>query len=89
MITKLGQKNPDKTTYIDLDTQKKIILGEFGSLVGNIFDADDLEELDKILEFNKFLCENISYNCYEEIIKILYDCKKISILYKIYNELKI
>ena len=89
MITKLKQKNPDKLTYIDLDTQKKIILGEFGSLVGNIFDADDLEELDKILEFNKFLCENISYNCYEEIIKILYDCKKISILYKIYNELKI
>jgi hypothetical protein len=88
MVTKIGQKNPDKTTYIDPDTLKKIILGEFNSIVGNIFDPEDLVILDKILEFNKFLCENISYNCYQEIIKILYDSKKISIQYKIYNLLK-
>jgi hypothetical protein len=89
MIIKLGQKNPDKSTYIDLDTQKNIIKKEFNALIGNIFDSDDMDELDKIFEFNKSLCEGISYNCYEEMRKILFDCKKISIQYKIFNELKI
>jgi hypothetical protein len=88
MITKLGKKNPEKTTYLDSETQKKIIINELNNLVGFKLDSDDLVELGKIIEFNKFLCENISYNCYEEIIKILYDCKKMSIFYKIYNELK-
>jgi hypothetical protein len=89
IITKLGQKNPDKSTYIDLNTQKKITMGEFNSLVKSVFDSDDMVEIDKIFEFNKFLCESIAYNCYEEIIKILYDCKKISIQYKIFDEIKI
>lgn len=87
MITKLGKKNPDKSTYIDSDTQKKIIINELNNLVGFNFDSEDLVELGKIMDFNKFLCENISYNCYQEIIEILYDCKKMSIYYKIYKEL--
>ena len=88
VISKLNKRNPDKTTYTDLEIQKKIILNELNYLVGEELDSDDINELGKIIEFNKFLCENISYNCHEEIIKILYDCKKISLYYKIYNQLK-
>ena len=87
MITKLGKKNQEKTTYLDSESQKKKIINELNNLVGSKFDSNDLVELEKIIDFNKFLCENISYNCFEEIIKILYDCKKISIYYKIYAEL--
>jgi len=87
LIIKLDKKNPEKTTYLDLESQKIIIKNEFIDILGYDLDSNDLIELDKILEFNKFLCENISYNCYEEIIKILFDCKKLSIYYKIYNVL--
>lgn len=87
VIVKLDKKNPEKFTYVDLETQKKNIINELNHLIGNNLDSDDMNELNKIINFNQFLCENISYNCFEEITKILYDCKKMSIYYKIHNVL--
>ena len=88
MITKLELKNPDKTSYQNIDIQKKTIIEQLNITIGGRFDEQDKIELDKILEFNKFLCENIAYNCYQELIKILFDTKKISIYYKMFKLLK-
>jgi hypothetical protein len=55
----------------------------------DILEPNNIEDLEEIFKFYNFLCENISYNCYEEIIKILYDLKKISIQYEIYDLISI
>lgn len=89
MITKLELKNPEKSSYINLDNQKKLIIGEINSIVNNQLQNNHQLELENIIDFNKFLCENISWNCYEEILKILYDCKKMSIYYKMFKLVKI
>lgn len=86
LINKLGLLNPDKTNLqINIDEQKNIIINILNKRLLGKIEQTDKEEIIKILEFNKFICENIGFNCYEEIIKILYDGKKISLYYEIYN----
>jgi hypothetical protein len=87
LINKLEIKNPDKNTYMDLETQKKIIIDQLNLMTGINFDQDDIINLGKIIDFNKYLCENIGLNCLDEIKKILFDGKKMSIYYKINNVL--
>ena len=88
LIIKLVLSNPDKPNpQIILDEQKTIIINTLNKIVGGQLEETEKEEIDKILKFNKFVCENIGFNCYEEIIKILYDGKKLSLYYEIYEEL--
>jgi hypothetical protein len=88
LVIKLGLSNPDKANpQISIDEHKAIIINTLNKIVGGQLDETSREEINKILEFNKFVCENIGLNCYEEIIKILYDGKKISMYYEIYEEL--
>lgn len=88
LIIKLGLSNPDKPNpQIILDEQKTIITNITNKIVGGQLDDIAIKEINKILEFNKFVCENIGFNCYEEIMKILYDGKKLSLYYEIYEEL--
>ena len=67
----------------DLDILQKTIINEIFNFFQIEQDEEDDNEISKILNFNKFLCENIGWNCYEEINKILIDMKKMSIYYKI------
>jgi len=86
MVIKLNIKNPDKNSYVEPEIQKKVIINELANILGeSSFDSEDNEEINKILDFSKFLCENISWNCYEEMTKILYDLKKMSMYFKILN----
>lgn len=88
LIIKLALSNPDKQNpQIILDEQKTIIINTLNKILGGQLKEIQKEEIDKILKFNKFVCENIGFNCYEEIIKILYDGKKLSLYYEIYEEL--
>ena len=86
LIKKLKLNNPDKSSLeINIDEQKIKIISTLKKILILQFDETEENEIKKIIEFNKFVCENISLNCYEEIIKILYDGKKISMFYEIYN----
>lgn len=86
LINKLGLFNPEKTnTQINIDEQKTLILNTLQKKLSMQFDETTQTEIKKIIEFNKFICENIGLNCYEEITKILNDGKKISIYYNIYD----
>lgn len=88
LIIKLGLFNPDKPNpQIILDEQKTTTTNIINKIVRGQLDDVATKEINKILEFNKFICENIGFNCYEEIIKILYDGKKLSLYYEIYEEL--
>ena len=88
LIIKLGLLNPDKQNpQIILDEQKTIIINITNKIVRGQLDDITTKEINKILEFNKFVCENIGFNCYDEIITILYDGKKLSLYYEIYEEL--
>lgn len=96
LITKLDMKNPNKSNYIDIDTQKKVIISEVEKKLDEVinnkkiieFTEQDKINIDKIIEFNKFICESIGLKCYNEIIKILSDGKKISIYYEMYNTIQ-
>jgi hypothetical protein len=86
LTNKLRLNNPDKgNIQINMDELKSNIIETLGKNIGIQFDKTVREKILKIIEFNKFVCENIGFNCYEEITKILYDGKKISIYYEIYN----
>ena len=86
LIKKLKLNNPDKSGLeINIDEQKIKIISTLKKILTLQFDETEENEIKKIIEFNKFVCENISLNCYEEIIKILYDGKKISMYYEIYD----
>jgi hypothetical protein len=86
MINKIGLNNPNKSNLqINIDNQKNIIINILEKILGYKFDESEQNEIKKIIEFNKYLCENIGTNCYEEIIKILDDGKKISMYYKMYD----
>lgn len=89
MITKLDIKNPDKTSYQEIDILKKNIIDGIYYFFKLKENPEDTNELEKILNFNMFICDNTCYNCYEEINKILMDMKKISIYTKMINLLKI
>lgn len=93
LIIKLGISNPDKENpQIIVDTQKNNIFNELNKILRGQLDENlnqtYKEEVNKIIERDNFICENIGLNCYEEITKILYDGKKIAIYYEIYNELE-
>ena len=86
MINKIGLKNPIKSNYqINIDNQKNIIMNVLEKILEYKFDQMEQNEIKKIIEFNRFMCENIGINCYEEIIKILEDGKKISLYYEMYD----
>jgi len=86
LIRKIKLNNPDKSSIeINIDKQKIIILNTLKKILKTDFNETEQNEIKKIIEFNKFVCENIGLNCYEEIIKILYDGKKISLYYEIYD----
>jgi hypothetical protein len=86
MVSKLKLNNPDRNNLeINIDEQKLTIIRILEKILGSVFDETEQIELKKIIEFNKFICENICLNCYEEIIKILQDGKKISIYYELYD----
>jgi hypothetical protein len=88
LIMKLGLDNPDKPNQqITIDEQKSIIINILNKILGSQLDNTSKEEINKIIEFNKFVCENIGLNSYDEITKILYDGKKIALYYEIYEEL--
>lgn len=88
LIMKLGLSNPDKPNQqITIDEQKSIIINILNKILGSQLDNTSKEEINKIIEFNKFVCENIGLNSYDEITKILYDGKKIALYYEIYEEL--
>jgi hypothetical protein len=87
LIEKLELKNPEKI-YFSIDNLKNNILGILETIINNKLDENEKSLIFKIIEFNKFLCENIGLNCYDEIKKILYDGKKISMYYKIKKILK-
>ena len=85
---KLGLDNPDKPNQqITIDEQKSIIINILNKILGSQLDNTSKEEINKIIEFNKFVCENIGLNSYDEITKILYDGKKLALYYEIYEEL--
>lgn len=88
LITKLDLKNPNKTNYLDIDTEKKKIIGQIELIIGFVFDETDKIRIDKIMEFQRYISDNIGFNCFDEIKKILLDGKKISIYYKILNILQ-
>ena len=88
IVRKLNIKNPDKNSYIDSETGKKMIINGITNLLQIKLNYENNEQIEKILDFNEFLCENIAWNCYGEITKILYDLKKISIYFKIIKILK-
>lgn len=89
MINKIGLNNPMKSNLqINIDNQKNTIIGILEKILMYKFDETEQNEIKKIIEFNKFVCENIGLNCYEEIIKILEDGKKISMYYEMYDLIK-
>lgn len=86
LINKLGLANPDKINLqINIDEQKNLILNILSKLIEKKFDEEEKKQLEKIIFFNNFVCENIGYYCMDELIKILDDGKKMSILYQIYD----
>lgn len=86
LINKLGLVNPDKVNLqINIDNQKNMIINTLDKLIGIGLDQEEKNQIEKIINFNDFICKNIGFNCYEEIVKILSDGKKISIYYQIYN----
>lgn len=88
LIIKLGLSNPDKPNpQTIVDEQKTIIINLLNKILGGQLDNVSKDEINKIMEFNKFVCENIGFNSYDEIIKILFDGKKLSLYYEIYDEL--
>ena len=75
LITKLDMKNPNKSNYIDIDTQKKVIIEELKKILDvstedktdeKIIELTDEDKIniDKIIEFYKFICEIIGLKCY-------------------------
>jgi len=86
MIHKIGLNNPSRSNLqINIDNQENIIISGLEKIISYKFDETEKNEIKKIIEFNKFICENIGMNCYEEIIKILEDGKKISMYYEMYD----
>ena len=83
MITKLNIKDPNKTNYPDIDTEKNVIIKQIESIIGLSLNETDKMRIDKIIEFSRYISDNIGLNCYDEIKKILFDGKKMSIYYKI------
>lgn len=86
LIKKLELNNPDKENLqISLDELETNIINGINKKLGSQIDKEEQDEIKKIIGFNKFVCENIGFNCYEEITKILTDGKKISLYYEIYG----
>jgi hypothetical protein len=88
LITKLDIKNPNRTNYLDIDTQKKVIIGQVEKIIGLGLGETDKTRIDKIIEFERFISDNIGFNCWDEIKKILLDGKKMSIYFKMYGILQ-
>lgn len=89
LIYKLKLANPDKANLqINIDEQKTVIINTLNKKVEGKLDKVEKDEIGKIIDFNKSVCENVGTNCYNEITKILLDGKKISIYYEIYNLMK-
>jgi hypothetical protein len=88
LITKLDIKNPNRTNYPDIDTQKKVIIGQVDKILGFGLNQTDKTHIDKIIEFQRYISDNIGFNCWDEIKKILLDGKKMSIYFKMYGILQ-
>lgn len=88
LITRLEIKNPSRTNYPNIDNQKKIIVENIGQKLGIILGQIDKNHIEKIIEFGAYISDNIGTNCFDEMRKILFDGKKISIYYRILSVLK-
>ena len=86
MINKLGLNNPDKSSYeLNIDDEKTTIINTMIKMLRYNFNDTEKTQIKKIIDFNRLICENVSLNSYNEIIKILNDGKKISIFYEMYD----
>lgn len=86
LVKKLNIFNPLKSNLlINIDEHKIIIINILEKILNNKFDETEQIEIKKIIEFNRFICENIGLNCYDEIVKMLYDGKKMALYYEMYD----
>lgn len=86
---KLNMKNPSyPKNYIDLNTMYYEIKTSINTIFVLVESDDDNQFIDKIIKFYKGLVENISYNIYNELVNLLNDMKKNSLLFNIFNILK-
>ena len=80
LINKIDNLMDPTKEYQKVNEVKKILINKIYFL----FDITKDEEIDKninvIIDFYCFVFENIAYNIYEEIIKLLNDSKKIGLL---------
>jgi hypothetical protein len=80
LINKIDNLIDPTKEYQKVNEVKKILINKIYFL----FDIPKTEEIDKnintIIDFYCFVFENIAYNIYEEIIKLLNDSKKIGLL---------
>jgi hypothetical protein len=85
---KLDMKNKD---YPQNYTDFSVYENELKTNVKTIFILDESEEdnknLNNIIKFYKGLVENVSYNIYNEIVNLLNDMKKNSLLFGILNSI--
>jgi hypothetical protein len=82
---KLNLKNPNySSNYIDYNTYSSELKIKIQAIFTLEEKEDDIEFINNILKFYKGLVENLSYNIYNEIINLLNDMKKNSLLFKIY-----
>jgi hypothetical protein len=88
LITKLQLKNPDYSSYPDIEMLKNNIIQNINSGTTYKLDPNQIEKIKKIIDFYKLTCDELGKVCHEEITKILYDCKKISIYCKMGKLLK-
>jgi hypothetical protein len=81
---KLQLKNPElEKNYQDVELKSKIQI-----IFGLLDNSEDLEFFDKIIKFYKGICENVSYNVQQEILNLLNDMKRRSLLFEILNLMK-
>jgi hypothetical protein len=92
MYIKLKITNPDKPV-IDIQSVKLNLLTNIYKLFGipvNELEpnSEKLEDIINILDIYTNLSDNVSLSIYEELVKLLTNLKRVSLLLEIYNKLK-
>lgn len=86
---KLKLKNPElEKNYQDVSFYIMELKSKIKIIFTLLENPEDNEFLDKIINFYKGICENVSYNVYQEIINLLNDLKRRSLLFEILNLIK-
>jgi hypothetical protein len=87
LIKKLGLENPNKE-YIQIDVLVDLLKNSTMRLVDVSASEADNEYLNKIINFYIYISDNISINIYQEIVTLMDNLRKRSILIEILKMLK-